>query len=296
MWRRVEREGGQAWLSWFSYDVRMFEECTKVDALVEILNRQHGVAPEVVVVLGSGWKDRANGLLEDTDVLDLRGLDNWPSPKVQGHGSELVLGQLRGTEVRIGMCSGRVHSYEGYSAAELVRGVRAMVRWGAKKVLLLNAAGSLSEKRPAGTLMPLSDHINMSLPNPLQQGQNCGLGAQFMDLVDLYDPEWRAELLQRRPELVAGVYAGLSGPCYETPAEVQMLAKLGADAVGMSTIPEAIAAKAAGARVMAISMMTNLAAGIGGSRPSHEEVLETATANSEVAAEVLEAALRCVVA
>lgn len=273
----------------------MFEECTKVDALVEILNRQHGVAPEVLVVLGSGWKDRASGLLEDTDVLDLRGLDNWPSPKVQGHGSELVLGQLRDSGARIGMCSGRVHSYEGYSAAELVRGVRAVIHWGTKKVLLLNAAGSLFEERPAGSLMPFSDHINMSLPNPLQQGQNCGLGAQFMDLVDLYDPEWRAELLRRRPELVPGVYAGLSGPCYETPAEVRMLATLGAHAVGMSTIPEAIAAKSAGARVMAISMMTNLAAGIGGSRPNHEEVLETASANSEMAAEVLEAALRSVV-
>lgn len=273
----------------------MFEECTKVDALVEILNRQHGDAPEVLVVLGSGWKDRASGLLKDTGVVDLHGLDNWPSPKVQGHGSELVLGQLRGSEARIGMCSGRVHSYEGYSAAELVRGVRAVVGWGTEKVLLLNAAGSLSEDRPAGSLMPFTDHINMSLPNPLQQGQNCGLGAEFMDLVDLYDPEWRAELLKRRPELVAGVYAGLSGPCYETPAEVQMLAKLGANAVGMSTIPEAIAAKSAGARVMAISMMTNLAAGIGGSRPNHQEVLDTATAHSAVAAEVLEAALRSVI-
>ncbi|MFK5956481.1 MAG: purine-nucleoside phosphorylase [Planctomycetota bacterium] len=269
----------------------MFEECTKVDALVEILNRQHGDAPEVAVVLGSGWKDRASGLLEDTDVVDLRGLDNWPSPKVQGHGSELVLGRLKGTSHRIGMCSGRVHSYEGYSAAELVRGVRTMVRWGTSHVLLLNAAGSLSEDRPAGSLMPFSDHINMSLPNPLQQGQNCGLGAQFMDLVDLYDPEWRAELLKRRPELQPGVYAGLSGPCYETPAEVRMLGQLGAHAVGMSTIPEAIAAKASGARVMAISMMTNLAAGIGGSRPNHEEVLETATAHAEMAADVLQAAL-----
>jgi len=269
----------------------MFEECTKVDALVEILNRQHGVAPEVVVVLGSGWKDRASGLLEDTDVVDLRGLDNWPSPKVQGHGNELVLGCLRGTSHRIGMCAGRVHAYEGYSAAELVRGVRAMVRWGAPNVLLLNAAGSLSEDRSVGSLMPFSDHINMSLPNPLQQGQNCGLGSQFMDLVNLYDPEWRAKLLQRRPELVPGVYAGLSGPCYETPAEVRMLSQLGADAVGMSTIPEAIAAKAVGARVLAISMLTNFAAGIGGSRPKHEEVLQTASANAEVAAEVLEAAL-----
>lgn len=271
----------------------MFEECTKVDALVEILKRQHGEPPQVAVILGSGWKDRASGLLESTSVLDLRGLDNWPSPKVEGHGGELILGLLRGTDCRIGMCSGRVHAYEGYSAAQLVRGVRALIGWGTQRVLLLNAAGSLHEERPAGSLMPLSDHINFSLPNPLQRGQNCGRGAEFMDLVDLYDPEWRAALLQARPELKPGVYAGLAGPCYETPAEVRMLQILGADAVGMSTVPEAIAAKALGAKVMAISMMTNLAAGIGGSRPSHGEVLETASEHSAVAAEVLEAALRC---
>lgn len=271
----------------------MFEECTKVDALMEILNRQHGAPPEVAVILGSGWKDRAAGLLEDTDHVDLRGLDNWPSPKVEGHGSELILGNLRGTDIRVGLCSGRIHAYEGYEAAELVRGVRALVQWGAKKVLLLNAAGSLHEDRPPGSLMPFSDHINLSLPNPLQRGQNCGRGAEFLDLVDLYDPRWRSDLLARRPELQSGVYAGLSGPCYETPAEVRMLQGLGADAVGMSTIPEAIAARALGASVMAISMMTNLAAGIGGSRPSHEEVLETATEHSANAAEVLELAVRC---
>lgn len=271
----------------------MFEECTKVDALVEILNRQHGNPPEVAVILGSGWKDRAAGLLEDTDQVDLRGLDNWPSPKVEGHGSELILGCLSGTDIRVGLCSGRIHAYEGYEPAELVRGVRTLVQWGANKVLLLNAAGSLHEDRAPGSLMPFSDHINISLPNPLQRGQNCGHGAQFLDLVDLYCPRWRTDLMAVRPELKAGVYAGLCGPCYETPAEVRMLQGLGADAVGMSTIPEAIAAKALGAEVMAISMMTNLAAGIGGSRPSHEEVLETATEHSANAAEVLKMAIQC---
>ena len=271
----------------------MFEECTKVEALAEILKRQHGVAPEVAVILGSGWKDRASGLLEDTDVIDLRRLDNWPSPKVEGHGSELILGNLRGTDHRVALCCGRVHAYEGHTAAELVRGVRVLVHWGAPRVLLLNAAGSLREDRPPGSLMPFSDHLNLGLPNPLRSGQNCGLGAQFLDLVDLYDPQWRADLLAMRPELTAGVYAGVLGPCYETSAEVRMLQGLGADAVGMSTIPEAIAARALGVKVMAISMMTNFAAGIAGGRPSHEEVLETASEHSAAAADILEAAIRC---
>jgi purine-nucleoside phosphorylase len=273
----------------------MFEECTKVDALVEILGRRLGPPPQIAVVLGSGWKELASELLENTQTLDLRGLDNWLCPKVQGHGADLLIGDLRDTPTdqpkRVLLCGGRVHSYEGYDAAELVRGVRALVNWGASHVLLLNAAGSLSTDRPAGSLMPLSDHINFGLPNPVKCGENCGHGAQFVNLVDMYDPAWRAGLLQQQPNLQEGVYAGMKGPSYETPAEVRMLAKLGADAVGMSTIPEAIAAHALGAKVMAISLLTNMAAGIAGSNPSHEEVLETATANAQAAADVLRSAL-----
>lgn len=270
----------------------MFEECTKVDALVEILGRRLGPAPNTAVILGSGWKELAAELLEGTESLDLHDLDNWMCPTVQGHGADLTIGQLKGADNhRVLLCSGRVHSYEGYDAAELVRGVRTLVNWGAKNVLLLNAAGSLSTDRPAGSLMPFSDHINMGLPNPVKCGQNCGHGAQFVNLVDMYDPQWRAALLQQQPHLQEGIYAGMKGPSYETPAEVRMLAKLGADAVGMSTIPEAIAAHALGAKVMAISLLTNMAAGIAGSNPSHEEVLETASANAQAAADVLRSAL-----
>jgi purine-nucleoside phosphorylase len=206
----------------------MFEECTKVDALVEILNRQLGRPPQVAVVLGSGWKELAVDLLEETDCLDLHGLDNWLCPKVEGHGAELIIGNLVGMAEderrRVLLCSGRVHSYEGYDAAELVRGVRALVRWGASHVLLLNAAGSLREDRPAGSLMPFADHINMGLPSPVRCGENCGHGAQFVNLVDMYDPQWREALLAARPQLRPGVYAGMKGPSYETPAEVRMLA------------------------------------------------------------------------
>jgi purine-nucleoside phosphorylase len=270
----------------------MFEEYTKVDALVEILGRRLGPPPKTAVVLGSGWKELAAELLESTDSLDLHSLDNWMCPTVQGHGADLTIGQLKGaSDHRVLLCSGRVHSYEGYDAAELVRGVRTLVNWGASNILLLNAAGSLREDRPPGSLMPFSDHINMGLPNPVRCGENCGHGAQFVNLVDMYNPAWRDRLLQSQPQLQPGVYAGMKGPSYETPAEVRMLAQLGADAVGMSTIPEAIAAHALGAKVMAISLLTNMAAGIGGSNPSHEEVLETASANAAAAADVLRSAL-----
>jgi len=274
----------------------MFEECTKVDALVEVLQQWLGEPPEVAVVLGSGWKERAQGLLKDTQDIDLRGLDNWPTPAVAGHGASLVLGTLPAEGAhparRVALCEGRVHCYEGRPIAEVVRGVRALVRWGTPHLLLLNAAGSLRQDWQPGTLMALTDHLNWGLPNPLTGGQNCGHGPEFINLVDLYSPQWRERLRAACPELQQGVYAAMPGPSYETPAEVRMLAKLGADAVGMSTVPEAIAARALGAEVMAMSMMTNLAAGLAGSQPSHQEVLETAQAHGDAAAAALLAALR----
>ncbi len=248
-----------------------------------------GPAPEVAVILGSGWNERARDLLSAATSLSLAGLDGWPQPRVAGHGGGLMVGELDG--LTVALCGGRVHAYEGYPARELVRGVRALVRWGAPAVLLLNAAGSTREARPPGTLMPVADHINHGLPNPLAADQSEDGSAAFVDLVDLYDPAWRGRLAAAEPGLEPGVYAGLPGPSYETPAEVRAMASLGADAVGMSTIPEAIAARAAGARVMAVSLLSNYAAGVGGSRPSHLEVLATAAAHGEEAARVLAAAV-----
>jgi len=264
-------------------------ECDLVTSLADGLSTRLGDAPEVAVVLGSGWADRADGLLENLERIPLSDLPNWPLPRVSGHSAELRLGNLDGR--RVLLCGGRVHSYEGWEARELVRGVRALVRIGVNNILLLNAAGSLRDNRTPGDLMPLSDHINLGLPNPLVANQSEDGSATFLDLVDLYDPSWFQALLAVRPELIPGVYAGLPGPSYETPAEVRRLQQMGADAVGMSTIPEALAARAAGATVMAVSMMTNYAAGIDGSRPSHAEVLETAAAHGESAAEVLSATI-----
>ena len=262
----------------------MLNEKQLVTDIAQQLQTLAGAAPSAFAVLGSGWKEQAESLISVEQRIDLADINHWPLPAVAGHGGELVVGQLLGSDRRVAFITGRVHAYEGYSGAELVRGVRGMIEWGAKNVLLLNAAGSLSEDMPPGSLMPLSDHINYSLPNPLA-------GGEFVDLVDMYHPEWRAALLEKCPDITPGIYAACIGPSYETPAEVAMLQKMGASAVGMSTIPEAIAAHAMGARVMAISMLTNLAAGIAGSRPNHQEVLDTARENSQKATETLQLAL-----
>lgn len=249
-----------------------------------------GAPPEVAVFLGSGWREGAAGLLDGVEALPLAAFPGWPRPRVPGHAAELAVGLFEGR--RVAFCGGRVHAYEGYPARDLVRGVRALARWGCPAFVLLNAAGSLREDLPPGTLLAIRDHINLGLPNPLAADQSEDGAPLFLDLVDLYDPAWRGRLLRVVPELREGVYAGLPGPSYETPAEVRHLAGLGADAAGMSTIPEAIAARAAGARVLAVSFLSNFAAGLLGSRPSHGEVLAAAAAHAAAAGQVLAAALR----
>lgn len=268
-----------------AYPGAVSAEQTKIAALAAALDQTLGEPPEVAVVLGSGWKERAAGLLQGVTSVACAELPGWPTPRVAGHGGELSLGNLG--QRRALLCGGRVHSYEGYSAAELVRGVRALAAWGTGAILLLNAAGSLREDLPPGSLVAFRDHLNFGLPSPLRADQSANGTAEFVDLVDLYAPVWRQALMQECPDVQAGVYAGLTGPNYETPAEISMLARLGADLVGMSTIPEAIAARAAGLPVLAISMVTNLGAGLAGSRPNHGEVLETAAAHGGRAAEVL---------
>jgi purine-nucleoside phosphorylase len=264
-------------------------EQQRMEGIVSALNQTLGPPPEVAVVLGSGWKEQATGLLDDLHEVSLEQFPDWPKPRVLGHGGELQIGAIHSR--RTLLCGGRVHSYEGYTARELVRGVRALVAWGTPNILLLNAAGSLSLEMPPGSLMAFEDHLNFGLPSPLQADQSLSGTAEFVDLVDLYQPDWRGRLLNRCTDVQSGVYAGMPGPNYETPAEITMLQNLGAQAVGMSTIPEAIAAKTAGAQVMAISLITNLAAGLAGSQPNHQEVLETAAAHGARAAEVLAAAV-----
>ncbi|MCH2101729.1 MAG: purine-nucleoside phosphorylase [Planctomycetes bacterium] len=267
----------------------MSAEQSKITGLAAALAETLGDAPEVAVVLGSGWKQQAAGLLSEPQAVACSDLPGWPTPRVAGHSGELILGTVAGR--RALLCGGRIHSYEGYPAADLVRGVRALAEWGTSSLLLLNAAGSLREDLPPGSLVALRDHINFGIPSPLRADQTADGSVEFVDLVDLYEPAWREALRATCPDVEEGVYAGLPGPNYETPSEIAMLSRLGADLVGMSTIPEAIAARAVGLPVMAMSMATNLGAGLEGSRPSHGEVLDTAAEYGGRAAEVLAAAV-----
>jgi purine-nucleoside phosphorylase len=175
---------------------------------------------------------------------------------------------------------GRVHLYEGHAPSDVVRGVRAMIAWGAKIIVLTNAAGGIRKDLAPGDLMLIEDHLNLTAQSPLTGPNDDALGTRFPPLSDAYDPELRklAGRVARaeRFRVPSGVYAGVLGPAYETPAEVRMLRTLGADAVGMSTVLETIAARHMGARVLGISCITNLAAGLSDTAPSHAEVQETA--------------------
>jgi len=206
-----------------------------------------------------------------------------PVPSVEGHGGELVSVEIGG--VGCLLFRGRVHLYEGRSLAEVVTGVRVAIAVGCGVVVLTNAAGGLGEGLSPGDLVLISDHLNLSGNNPLLGPNDPRLGPRFPDLTDLYDTELRTIAGQVGEEvgvaLKGGVYAWLSGPSYETPAEIQMVRSLGADLVGMSTVPEAIAARHMGAKVLGISLVTNLAAGISAVPLSHAEVTATAAASRD---------------
>ena len=199
---------------------------------------------------------------------------------VAGHRGNFVLGTLGG--VSVCAMQGRVHLYEGHRPDDVVRGVRAMVALGAPIIVLTNAAGGIRKDLAAGDLMLIEDHINLTASSPLTGPNDDALGPRFPALSDAYDPALRA-LAQRVAKalhhtLRSGVYAGVLGPAYETPAEIRMLRTLGADAVGMSTVLETIAARHMGARVLGVSCITNLAAGLSKTPPDHAEVQATAKA------------------
>lgn len=235
----------------------------------------------IAVVLGSGLGPLADRL-GDARSVGYGELEAMPVARVPGHAGRLAAGTLGGERVLVQ--SGRVHLYEGRSAEEATRAVRAFVAAGVRAVILTNAAGSLRAAAGPGTLMRIDDHLNLQGRTPLARGER-GEGPP-------YDRALGAALERGARdagvELERGVYAALPGPSYETPAEIRMLAWIGADAVGMSTVLEALAARAAGARVAAVSCLTNLAAGIGGSRPNHEEVVAEGRAAAERFGRLLE--------
>lgn len=220
---------------------------------------------DVAVILGSGWAPAVAELGDPVAIVPMAELPGFSAPTAEGHGGQVL--SIRIGEHRVLVCVGRIHGYEGYEPSQIVHPVRAACATGVTTVVLTNAAGSLREDVAVGQPVLISDHLNLTGRSPL-------IGAQFVDMVDAYSPRLRAIAREIDPSLPVGVYAALNGPQYETPAEIRMLRTLGADLVGMSTAHETIAARAAGAEVLGVSLVTNLAAGMTGAPLSHDEVLE----------------------
>ena len=247
----------------------------------------------VAIVLGSGLASYAQSLPGAVEVpyADLPG---FPLPKVEGHGGSLFSAQPGDVPV---LCySGRVHTYEGWDMDDVVFGVRTAVAAGCRTVILTNAAGGAGDGLEPGDLVLLRDHLNLAARNPLVGTNDERLGPRFPDMSDTYPVDLRETARRVAADagvtLKEGVYAWFLGPTFETPAEVQMAKRLGADLVGMSTVPEAIAARHMGARILGISLVTNLAAGISPVPLSHEEVQETADEARERFTAVVDGLLR----
>jgi purine-nucleoside phosphorylase len=250
-----------------------FQEWKQIDQLTKALTDRFGAPPQIALVLGSGLGGVAE-TLDQRQSMESNLLPGWPTSTVSGHVGQVHVGKIKNTRVMI--MRGRVHLYEGYSPTEVVRPVRAAVSWGAQTVILTNAAGGIDPSAIPGGLMVIADQINLTGENPLAGPNDDTRGPRFPDMTGLYDPELHAHALARAEELgtksCAGVYAGLKGPTYETPAEVRMLATLGAHAVGMSTVLEAIAARHLGAKLAGICCITNQAAGLQGTKLDHKDV------------------------
>jgi xanthosine phosphorylase len=246
-------------------------------------------APRVALVLGSGLGALADAV-EDAIAIPYKDLPGFPVGSVVGHAGRLVVGTLAGTPVAV--LQGRAHLYEGIAVAELAVPVRTMRALGAESLVLTNAAGSIRAEVGPGRLMLLTDHINFMGVNPLIGPNDETIGPRFVPLGEVYDAELRQRLhraaAQVGAELAEGVYLAVSGPSFETPAEIRAFRTLGADAVGMSTVPEAIAARHCGLRVAAVSAITNLAEGLGDEPLSHEQTL----AHAELAAADLQRLLQ----
>jgi purine-nucleoside phosphorylase len=250
------------------------DQPARLDALEAAVRARSDLVPEVGIVLGSGLGGLADAV-EDPVAVPFDELPGWPAATAPGHVGRLLLGRLGGKPVV--MLQGRFHLYEGNAPGLVIQPVLLFGRLGARVVVLTNAAGGLDPAFGPGTLMVISDHINLTGLNPLIGGNAATIGERFPDLTDAWSARLRAKLHDAgRGEgvpLAEGVYVGLTGPNYETPSEVRMLAALGGHAVGMSTVMEAIAARWAGIEVCGVSLVTNAGAGYTGEPLTHEEVL-----------------------
>ena len=253
-----------------------------IAAAVAKLNAHFGAAPDVAVVLGSGWSAAAQRM-QGVQRLAYAELPGFMATQVEGHVGEVVLGRCGSRNVA--MLCGRTHTYESGDCAAMAPAVRSLQAWGVKVLVLTNAAGSLRSSMPAGSLMVIADHINAPQRSPLVGEVG---SARFVDMGAAYDAVLRAHALQvaheRQQRLAEGTYLWALGPQFETPAEIRMFAVWGADAVGMSTVPETILARHCGLRVLGLSLIINMAAGFSDAVLSHAATLEQAQASSDSAA------------
>jgi xanthosine phosphorylase len=249
--------------------------------------------PRIGLILGSGLGALADAL-EDAVAIAYADLPGFPRPTVEGHDGRMVLGRLEGLPVAC--LQGRVHLYEGVPASAVNVPVRTLKALGCEILVLTNAAGSLRTEIGAGAIALIADHINMLGQSPLVGANDDAIGPRFPDLSEVYDPALREQLVRIAKglgiELASGVYLAVLGPSFETPAEIRAFRALGADLVGMSTVPEAISARHAGLRVVGLSVVTNLAAGLGAGSLSHEETLGQASTAAASLAQLLRAFCR----
>ena len=252
-------------------------EFVRAETAAKFIQKKTRLRPKIALVLGSGLGAFADEFAQATRIPYSK-IPHYPRSTAIGHAGQLVIGTVEGVEVA-GM-QGRVHLYEGYSAKELAFPIRVFARMGVKAVILTNAAGGVKQEFIQGRLVVISDHINLLGVNPLAGPNEDKFGGRFPDMTAAYDKRFR-ELALAEGRLLGinlgeGVYAAVAGPSYETPAEVRYLRSIGADLVGMSTVPEVIAARHSGLRVLGISCVTNAAAGVLDQPLDHKDVLETA--------------------
>lgn len=249
----------------------------QVQETVSFLEDRYPEPPEVGLILGSGLGALADEL-DDRVAIDYADIPNFPVSAVEGHAGKLVYGRLSGKRVLV--MQGRVHFYEGWTLDQVTFPVRVFQLMGIETLLITNSAGGTNADWEPGNLMVITDHINLTGVNPLRGENDARFGTRFPDMSDAYAKAVRQVIEQAGAELdIAlkhGVYVGMSGPCYETPAEIRMVQTIGGDAVGMSTVPECIVANHGGMRVGGISCITNMAAGILDQKLDHAEVKETA--------------------
>jgi purine-nucleoside phosphorylase len=248
----------------------------RAEHATRIIRARINVEPRVALVLGSGL----GGFADDFDeaaAIPYEDIPGFMRSTAQGHAGRLVVGKVDGVPV-VAM-QGRVHYYEGYSLEEVTFPIRAFKLLGIKTLILTNAAGGINVELQQGTLMVISDHLNLMGDNPLRGSNDERFGPRFTDMSTVYSPELQAMVVDEAKaagvEVRRGIYGALSGPSYETPAEIVLLRNLGADAVGMSTVPEAIVARHMGLEVLGISCITNMAAGVSDEPINHEEVMAT---------------------